>query len=386
MSSSPRMECMSPPLFLAALVLQLAGIQSPAIEIRDPLPIPQRRVWVVDATGAGDFLEIQPAVDAAGTGDLVLVRAGDYGSFTIDGKSLSIVGPGALPSERSVVVKNIAAGELVVLRALGGTGFSAQDVTGVLWLEDVFLATPLQSPGSPAASLVDVGACVVTDSQAGTAGGLFGGASGISIRRSSLHLFESLAQAEAGSVCHPPGNKNGGTGLVALDASFVLLFDSELRGGNTQCITGSKGISLSVQSSSAWQLDSSFPNGISGSVTTLPGLPRSLSAPPLVSAGAPIQVTITGPPGDSVFTLLAAEPEVTFAPSLSGTLLTGLKPKVSAHGAIPASGVLTVELSVPSLRAQDEFQTWILQSLHWDGQSSYLSSGSLVHVVEPAFL
>jgi hypothetical protein len=41
------------------------------------------RTWVVDIHGFGDFTEIQPAIDAASDGDLVLVHGGDYPGFTL---------------------------------------------------------------------------------------------------------------------------------------------------------------------------------------------------------------------------------------------------------------------------------------------------------------
>ena len=47
---------------------------------------------VAPVAGPGVFsTDIQPAVDAAANGDLVLVRAGTYFGFTIDGKGVSVV-------------------------------------------------------------------------------------------------------------------------------------------------------------------------------------------------------------------------------------------------------------------------------------------------------
>ena len=56
------------PLTPAPLLLALAG------------PLGAQEVHVVDSTGAGEFLTVQEAVDAASDDDTVLVRSGDYRS------------------------------------------------------------------------------------------------------------------------------------------------------------------------------------------------------------------------------------------------------------------------------------------------------------------
>ena len=49
--------------------------------------------WVVAGDGSGDFLDVQSAVDAASSGDLILVKPGSYEGFEVD-KALRIVGSG----------------------------------------------------------------------------------------------------------------------------------------------------------------------------------------------------------------------------------------------------------------------------------------------------
>ncbi|MEW6741254.1 MAG: hypothetical protein AB1486_00720 [Planctomycetota bacterium] len=58
-----------------------------------------RQTWIVAEDGSGDFTEIQPAVDAASDGDLILVKDGTYEHVWVT-KPLSIVGSGI---ERTVV-------------------------------------------------------------------------------------------------------------------------------------------------------------------------------------------------------------------------------------------------------------------------------------------
>jgi hypothetical protein len=60
-----------------------------------PPPRSSQRLWIVDAAGTGDFMEIQPAVDAAQSGDSIVIRAGCYrDSISVIGKALTITAEG----------------------------------------------------------------------------------------------------------------------------------------------------------------------------------------------------------------------------------------------------------------------------------------------------
>jgi hypothetical protein len=75
-------------------------------------------VVTVDDSGGADFTDLQPAIDAAGEGDLVLVRAGSYGPFEVVGKALAIVADDAAVATGPGVVRDLAPGQTVVLRGL----------------------------------------------------------------------------------------------------------------------------------------------------------------------------------------------------------------------------------------------------------------------------
>src|SRR5262245_31533670 len=85
----------------------------------------QTKTWVVDdVLGPGvDFIEVQPAVDAASAGDVILVRPGSFGGFALQGKGLVIT---ADAGQKPVIggppiatrVEQVPAGEAVVLRGL----------------------------------------------------------------------------------------------------------------------------------------------------------------------------------------------------------------------------------------------------------------------------
>src|SRR6188474_1656426 len=78
------------------------------------------QVHVVDANGGGDFADIQPAVDAAGEGDVILVRGGHYSSFSVSGKDLVIVAEtGATPAvDGALRARNLIASQTLVISGL----------------------------------------------------------------------------------------------------------------------------------------------------------------------------------------------------------------------------------------------------------------------------
>lgn len=92
-----------------------------------------QRTLVVDASGGGQFTEIQQAVLAANPGDTILVRPGLYNGFEV-GKGVGIVGgPGVdlRPSSRTpgfITARNLLAGQRLSIREIG-TGASGSTVT-----------------------------------------------------------------------------------------------------------------------------------------------------------------------------------------------------------------------------------------------------------------
>jgi hypothetical protein len=81
-------------------------------------------VIVVDAAGGADFTAIQPAITAAVDGDTILVKPGNYSSFTIDGEALTIVGDvGTMPNLTGISrVQNLPLGKVVTLARLNAPG------------------------------------------------------------------------------------------------------------------------------------------------------------------------------------------------------------------------------------------------------------------------
>lgn len=87
--------------------------------------------YVVDSSGAGQFLDIQAAVDAAAPGDVLLVQHGvngHYAGFALD-KPLVIIGYGGVSGVGATLVHDTAAGERV---ALVDMGFQQLDVSNCI--------------------------------------------------------------------------------------------------------------------------------------------------------------------------------------------------------------------------------------------------------------
>ena len=104
------------------------------------------QVYVVDSFGGpgSSFTTIDSAVASVPDGAVVRVRAGQYQSFVIDQKSLTVLGePGAWVTgfQGSIRVRNLQANQQVTIRgmqvfsALGGNAFVLQDNAGTVLLD-----------------------------------------------------------------------------------------------------------------------------------------------------------------------------------------------------------------------------------------------------------
>jgi hypothetical protein len=108
-------------LFLTTLA-SLAGLQTAQAG----------NVRIAERPQLGPFTTLQAAIDAAAEGESLLVTPDTYASFTIDGKSVNlfVTGSGEATLFGDVVVKNLAAGQSVVLTRLHVTGGESFPVPG----------------------------------------------------------------------------------------------------------------------------------------------------------------------------------------------------------------------------------------------------------------
>ena len=107
--------------------------------------VPAQQILVVDKQGGAgsQFTEIQPAINSAAPGDIILVRPGRYRGFRIR-KALSLVGDPGVTVDSSMHVEALSAGEVVVLKGINqvnpgyyGGGLTIQNNAGAVHCEDI---------------------------------------------------------------------------------------------------------------------------------------------------------------------------------------------------------------------------------------------------------
>lgn len=393
-------------------------------------------VLVVDALGPGPYFDIQPAVDAAADGDVILVRGAasvNYSSFEIDGKGLSVVGdPGTQGTPRvdgGFTVRNIPVASWAVIREIqvvedlqrDPTAFLLEDCAGDLWLEDVafspeggvLAATPF--PPRVRIDSCDSVTLVRLDGVIETAPDItifFLPPDAFLVCESTVTLLESTIEAFDSTDEFANQGPDGGSALVVVD-SEVLAGGSTFSGGKGQdgvgtdivCGDGGQGgAGVRVDSGTFEHLDSVFVGGsggfpgrpgcgsggpgppISGTAFDLSTALRTLEAASPVRAGSSGQIHIETLPGELPILLTSARPSTTRAGSLFfGNLLVELVPTIVVLNTAP-SGSVTLDVPWPPLPPGVSSLEFFSQLLVLDPSgNAILGSGSVLHVVDPTF-
>lgn len=175
-----------------------------------------------------DYATIQEAVNAAVSGDTVLVGAGAYSGFGINGKGVSVVAvEGALVRvKQEIAIRNLPEGEQIDLVGLTvktntakNRGLVAANNQGVIWIEECLLdgydSTP--DPGSPPFSFLpdtETGALVLNTQD-------------LVLIRCQLKGGNGYSQSDEHS---DPYSTSGWHGLI-VENSEVHLFECEVTGG-----------------------------------------------------------------------------------------------------------------------------------------------------------
>jgi hypothetical protein len=332
-------------------------------------------VIVVDASGGGQYTEIQPAVDAAADGDLILVHAGHYGSVVIQGKSIHVsAAPGAEVLTDFVKVKDLALGNVFLdgLWIVASTPENVLLVTNCgasVRVRDCRLQGNASVTGVRLSNATDV-ALSGTDVRGGyDRAGLFASNS-----RIALYRCEVLG-GRGSDECYAP---DGQPGCELVNSSTIFFSDSTVVGGNGGssgcCYPGDGGPGLHLTGSSiAYVLETSFAGGTGGegdlfncglvygedgpdvdvesgsSLENIPPPARTFLASGIVREGCDQEVWIEGAPGDEVFLPRSARGTFVVMPSAFGIRHLADPPFLNLPPLVvlPASG--HVKLRLPAL-------------------------------------
>lgn len=329
-------------------------------------------VLVVDAAGgAGStHTQVSAAVAAAASGDLIVVRAGSYGSFAVSGKSLSIQAePGAqVTIETSpgsfgqIAVRNLAADQRVDVRGfdvpLGSEGlllrpaFLVEDCAGAVVAEDCrfrasFIGHPAGGNGEGAKVLgsasVSFVRCTIEGLPSGAPPTFF--SDGLGVCGSDVQLYDCQVS---------------GIYAVTLVGGSLFASGGTLFGERSAVRVGTPGVFLCSGAAphAATFLDAElvfhagFPDVevSAGTASVLPGASRTYGVSSPVREGEVAFEAYAGEPGDFAVLVVALtlEPAVPFF-EFSGFAHVGPAALVIGRGIVGPGGVLFVPVVIPEL-------------------------------------
>lgn len=381
-------------------------------------------VHVVDvAAGPGvDFTSVREAVLAAASGDVVLVRAGDYlDDVEIDGKSLILVEEaGAEASILTLEVRNVPASGFVAVRGLeldggGVTGQPAHrtfDCAGPVWYEDMIINGEVNP--------FIAGAGIATNSsQVVFVRCHFEGPFNLAllptyeIVDSSVTMYETLVEG----LSAPPTVfvPQPGEDAIRMTDGELFLYGSTVLGGSGgdgigTCVDGAPGghgIILDGTNPAVTLLDSVVRGGAGGTatgtctdgadgmdyVTNAPGATidtvvataRSyvLSSP--VREGGMVQITFVGQPGDLVWVRYPTVPGPSLFSGLwDGPFVLGLPAPRQFVGTLDATGTLVLNAPFPDLGAGTDVVPFFTQAIFL-GSRFVMGTPSLLVVLDASF-
>jgi hypothetical protein len=376
------------PLSLRRAALALVLATSPALA---------QGVRIVDASGQLNFPDIQSAINAAVDGDVLLVGAGTYPGFTVNGKGISIFAapPGAsVTVQGTIAVSNVHGKNVIVVGLLAQpvsvSPYSAAPdalrvvgCSGMIAFQDCqFRAGPgpsLSAPYAAGCGVVQFSAPVVfagCEFRGGSAGywgaAPLPGGIGLRLSSSTIAAYASTFQGGNGSDSYNYAGP-GGAGLRA-EGSWVFASGCTFQGGNggegvnstnpaTSCGDGGNGLELDA-GSEAHLLDNVYAGGSGGMNCWMywgsPGLPISSQGVLDMLAGtarafglmtispdrAPWSLSASGVPGDQAFLNRSLAPVFQFEPAFSGVCTSVLPPFTYAGptAVLPVSGKATVKM------------------------------------------
>lgn len=360
----------------------------------------QGQVWVVDDDGGPgvDFTSLGVAATAAGDGDVLLVRSGDYADgLNAVGKSLTVQAEqGATPIlHDGIGISLVGPDQTVVLRGLTlllpmpvfSHGIRGRISEGTIWIEDCTIVMGDGSEERHAAEFRDCGRVVILRSafeggHSDSSGeDSFPGA-GLFALRSNIHAFDSTFRGGAGGCATDPEDPFGFTCLpnqggagASLSTSATLFasgcaFVGGRSGGfllrDSGCLSPRGGPGLRVLHAEARTLDSialggpgwtcggifcacgpSGPDGVPvsrvGTTTyeVIPGEAMAFFADSAVREGASVTLTAQGPAYSAVWLGTSMRATGFFFPPANGSVVLRLPIEVEFMGVTDADGLLS---------------------------------------------
>ncbi len=292
-------------------------------------PLAGAQTYVVDAQGGpgSNFTDLPAAIAAVPDGAVLLVRAGNYSSFSIQQKGLTVLGdPGVTfgnVAAGSIEVRDLTAGQRVLLRGIDGHGNSAflcTDCAGPVVFDHVSdtLGGDVHMDVSNCAQLLLVG-CSLLGNQ---------GPRALAITDSDVVVVDGALRSGQGSGFHDPTVWSQGGRLQVTNTSITGTTVSFGVGGDALHLIGGEaridGASALVAGSGPSPATRGYAVSGTGTLRVDPGVTLSGKATPIEATIASTTVDLPALHADGGQLGGAAQATLTGAGGQLGVVAIGL--------------------------------------------------------------